>query len=81
MATLTHSERLYHVLKKHEISVMGFARRIDLPPLTGSKQLYSILHNNRRITKPLAKKINALLPQYSIDWLVGKAPEEDPQNI
>lgn len=39
MATLTHSDRLYHVLKEQDISVMGFARRINLPPLTGSKQL------------------------------------------
>jgi len=81
MANPTSSDRLYQVLKEQNISVMGFARRIDLPPMTGSQQLYSILHEKKQITKPLAEKINALLPQYSIDWLLGNDTEEDTQNL
>ncbi len=81
MANSTSSDRLYQVLKEQNSSVMGFARRINLPYLMGSEQLYSILYGKRRISKPLAIKINALLPQYSIDWLLGNDTEEDTQNL
>lgn len=71
MKNQTQSDRLRSVLKEQQISVLGFAIRIGIDP---PHQLYSILKGEEEMSAEIAERINGLLPQYSVQWLLnGKA--------
>lgn len=69
MADTKSSAKLFQILKEQNFSTMGFERRLGLDR-TESEQFHSILRGKKEITKELAKRINELLPQYSVEWLL-----------
>ena len=72
MKNQTQSDRLRSVLKEQQISVLGFAIRIGIAP---PHQLYSILKGEEKMSAEIAERINELLPQYSVQWLLNGESE------
>ena len=69
MENQTQSDRLRSVLKEQQISVLGFAIRLGT---VSSTQLYSILKEEEEMS---AERINGLLPQYPVQWLLNGESE------
>lgn len=72
MENQTQSDRLRSVLKEQQISVLGFAIRLGT---VSSNKLYSILKEEEEMSAEIAERINGLLPQYSIQWLLNGESE------
>ena len=72
MENQTQSDRLRSVLKEQQISVLGFAIRLGT---ISPNQLYSILHGEKEMSAEIAERINGLLPQYSVQWLLNGESE------
>ena len=77
MANTKSSAKLFQILKEQNFSTMGFERRLGLDR-TESEQFHSILRGKKEITEDLAKRINELLPQYSVEWLLDGNTKQDP---
>ena len=67
MKNQTQSERFQTVLEEQQVSVLGFAIRLGVAP---PHQLYSILKGEEEMSAEIANRINELLPQYSVEWLL-----------
>lgn len=72
MENQTQSDRLRSVLKEQQISVLGFAIRLGT---VSSNKLYSILKEEEEMSAEIAERINELLPQYSVQWLLNGEAE------
>ena len=72
MKNQTQSDRLRSVLKEQQISVLGFAIRLGT---VSPHQLYSILEGKEEMSAEIAERINGLLPQYSVQWLLDGESE------
>lgn len=69
MADTKSSAKLFQILKEQNFSTMGFEMRLGLG-IAESEQFHSILRGKAEITEDIAKRINELLPQYSVEWLL-----------
>lgn len=69
MADTKSSAKLFQILKEQNFSTIGFETRLGLK-LAESEQFHSILKGKKEITEDIAKRINELLPQYSVEWLL-----------
>jgi len=72
MENQTQSDRFRTVLEEQQISVLGFAIRLGV---ASPSQLYSILHGEKEMSAEIAERINELLPQYSVQWLLNGESE------
>ena len=72
MKNKTQSERFRTVLEEQQVSVLGFAIRLGVAP---PDQLYSILRGKKEMSAEIANRINELLPQYSVQWLLNRESE------
>ena len=72
MENQTQSDRLRSVLKEQQISVLGFVIRLGT---VSSNKLYSILKEEEEMSAEIAERINELLPQYSVQWLLNGEAE------
>ena len=69
MTSTKSSVKLFQIFKEQNFSTMGFEKRLGLD-IAESEQLHYILRGEKEISEDLAKRINALLPQYSVKWLL-----------
>ena len=70
-----YSSRIKQIIKRNDLSIIGFCRRIGL---NSSTAIRYIINENRRPSSKTVDKILEAFPEYTKDWLLyGVEPVEE----